>query len=138
MSQLSQPNSTEVGVTRFLVCYPPHPPPPPHQTNSVLLLFKSAVSRELELNTDKSFKIEFGRIFLTHIFFRAKFFFTQKNFRPKFFPDPKTFRPKFFNPDCFSTQFSGPNLVSPKKFLTQIFLTLQNFHPKFCLTKKMK
>ena len=77
----TQPNSSQVGVTRFLVCNPPPTPPhPPHQTNSVLLLFKSAVSRELELYTEKSYKIEFG----------------PKNFRPIFFY-PKNFRPNFFN-----------------------------------------
>ena len=37
------PNSTQVGVTRFLVCDPPHP-----QLNSMLLLlFKSAVSSNI-------------------------------------------------------------------------------------------
>ena len=81
------PGNPPKKYTRFLVCNPPNPPTT-HQTNSVLLLFKSAVSRELELNTDKSYKIEFGQIkfqtqiFLTNIFFDPHFFYPNYFFAP--------------------------------------------------------
>ena len=112
----TQPNSSQVGVTRFLVCNPPHPPTT-HQTNSVLFLFNSAVSRELQPNTDKSYKIEFGPKKIP-----TQILFTQKNFRPKFFLTQKNFWPNFFLPKKISNQI----FFYPKKILTQIFLTKNN------------
>ena len=93
----TQPNSNQVGVTMFLVCYPPYP-------NSVLTKF-----------------------FFDPTFFSTQFFFTQKKFRPKFCWPKKNSNPFFFTKiDFRQKKFYQKNFRAPFFFL-QIFFSDQLF-----------